>query len=46
MKQLIIILFFTMAILPQTRVEDINTFTLENGMKVIILEDHSIPNAS
>ena len=41
MKQLITILFFTITILPQTRVEDINTFTLENGMKIIVLEDHS-----
>ncbi len=46
MKQLLIIFFFTVTILPQTRVEDINTFTLENGMKIIVLEDHSIPNAN
>ena len=46
MKQLIIIFFFAEIILPQTRVEDINTFTLENGMKIIVLEDHSIPNAN
>jgi predicted Zn-dependent peptidase len=29
-----------------TKVEDIKTFTLKNGMKVIVLEDHSIPNAN
>ena len=46
MKQLIIIFFFAVTILPQTRVEDINTFTLENGMKIIVLEDHSIPNTN
>jgi predicted Zn-dependent peptidase len=46
MKQLIIIFFFSVTILPQTRVEDIQTFTLENGMKIIVLEDHSIPNAN
>ncbi|MEE9448480.1 MAG: hypothetical protein V3V72_00390 [Ignavibacteriaceae bacterium] len=35
-----------------TKVEDIQTtpgsgqaFTLENGMRIIVLEDHSIPNA-
>ena len=30
----------------QTTVEDIKSFTLENGMKIIVLEDHSIPNAN
>jgi len=29
-----------------TRVEDVSTFTLANGMKVIVLEDHSIPSAT
>ena len=29
-----------------TQVDDVATFTLSNGMKVIVLEDHSIPNAS
>ena len=46
MKQLIIIFFFAVTILPQTKVEDIQTFTLKNGMKIIVLEDHSIPNAN
>jgi len=56
MKKLIIILLFTVTILPQTNpsgqspagtgVEEIQAFTLENGMKVIVLEDHSIPNAN
>jgi len=26
--------------------EDVKTFTLENGMKFLVLEDHSIPNAN
>lgn len=30
----------------QTKLEDIKYFTLKNGMKVIVLEDHSIPNAN
>jgi len=29
-----------------TKVDDIQSFTLKNGMKVIVLEDHSIPNAN
>ncbi|WP_224999333.1 pitrilysin family protein [Cesiribacter sp. SM1] len=30
----------------QNKPEDVNTFTLDNGMKVLVLEDHSIPNAN
>lgn len=29
-----------------TKAEDVKTFTLDNGMKVLVLEDHSIPNAN
>ncbi len=29
-----------------TKVEDIASFTLKNGMKIMVLEDHSIPNAN
>ncbi len=29
-----------------TTAKDIQTFTLKNGMKVLVLEDHSIPNAN
>ncbi|CAG4992807.1 putative zinc protease [Dyadobacter sp. CECT 9275] len=30
----------------QTSPEDVKTFTLGNGMKFLVLEDHSIPNAN
>ena len=30
----------------QTRAGDVQRFTLDNGMKVLVLEDHSIPNAN
>jgi len=30
----------------QSKPEDVKTFTLANGMKFLILEDHSIPNAN
>ncbi|MCF0043458.1 M16 family metallopeptidase [Dyadobacter fanqingshengii] len=30
----------------QTKPEDVKTFTLENGMKFLVLEDKSIPNAN
>lgn len=30
----------------QTKAEDVKTFTLKNGLKVLVLEDNSIPNAN
>ena len=30
----------------QTKPEDVKTFTLKNGMKFLVLEDHSIPTAN
>ncbi|KAA0991669.1 M16 family metallopeptidase [Dyadobacter aurulentus] len=30
----------------QTKPEDVKTFALDNGMKFLVLEDHSIPNAN
>lgn len=32
--------------MAQTKPEDVRSFTLDNGMKVLVLEDHSIPNAN
>ena len=29
-----------------TNADDVQSFTLDNGMKVLVLEDHSIPNAN
>jgi len=46
MKKLILLFFFTISIFSQTKVEDIQTLTFDNGMKIIVLEDHSIPNAN
>ncbi len=40
------LLLVTTVISAQVKVEDIKTFTLKNGMKIILLEDHSIPNAA
>lgn len=45
--KLLCIIFLTAAfVLPQNKVEDVQTFTLNNGMQVIVLEDNSIPNAA
>ena len=46
MKYIFSFLIFTFICLGQTKVEDIQSVTLKNGMKIIVLEDHSIPNAN
>ena len=45
-KQLILLLFLTSMLSAQTRLEDVKTLTLKNGMKMIVVEDHSIPNVN
>lgn len=46
MKPIILLMLFTSLLSAQTKLEDVKTFTLKNGMKIIVLEDHSIPNAN
>ena len=47
MKRLLVVLLLcSSAALGQTEVEDVQSFTLDNGMKILVLEDHSIPNAN
>lgn len=46
MRTLCLLLLLSAMSLAQTKVGDISTFTLKNGMKIILLEDHSIPNAN
>jgi zinc protease len=46
MKKLIILFLFTISIFPQTSVDDIKSFTLKNGMKILVLENSAIPNAN
>ena len=43
---LILFIFIASLLSAQTKVEDVKTFTLKNGMKFFVLEDHSIPNAN
>jgi zinc protease len=40
------LLQFAIALHAQSKVDDVKSFTLSNGMKIIVLEDHSIPNAN
>jgi zinc protease len=46
MKKIITLLLFSITVFPQTNVDDVKSFTLENGMKVFVLEDNSIPNVA
>lgn len=48
MKRLItlLILFGSIPLFAQTKADDVKTFTLKNGMKFLVLEDGSIPNAN
>lgn len=46
MKLMALLLVFSSLLSAQVKVEDIKTFTLGNGMKIIVLEDHSIPMAN
>jgi zinc protease len=46
MKKIILFLLFTLPLFAQTKAEDVQSFTLANGMKVFVLEDNSIPNVA
>lgn len=46
MKKVILLLLFYIPLFSQTSVEDIKSFTLENGMRIYVLEDNSIPNVA
>jgi predicted Zn-dependent peptidase len=42
----IILLLFSSPLFAQVKADDVKTFTLKNGMKFLVLEDNSIPNAN
>jgi zinc protease len=48
MKKLLlpVMLFCSITLFAQNKASDVKTFTLKNGMKFLILEDQSIPNAN
>jgi predicted Zn-dependent peptidase len=48
MKKVLILLFFSFSVISyaQMKAEDVQTFTLKNGMKFLVVEDFSIPNAN
>lgn len=48
MKKIILPAFFLFAISlqAQMKADDVKTFTLKNGMKFLVVEDNSIPNAN
>lgn len=48
MKKLLCFLFlgFSIPLFAQIKADDVKTFTLKNGMKFLVMEDSSIPNAN
>jgi len=46
MKLILFLLISAVSIFPQIAAEDVQTITLENGMKILVLENSSIPNAN
>jgi predicted Zn-dependent peptidase len=47
MKRLLpLLLFLSTNVFAQNKADDVKTFTLKNGMKFLVLEDASIPNAN
>ncbi|HZH94578.1 MAG TPA: pitrilysin family protein [Flavisolibacter sp.] len=47
MKYVLLFSFFiTTQLAAQNKADDVKTFTLKNGMKFLVLEDNSIPNAN
>lgn len=46
MKKIFILILISITIQAQVKVEDIKSFTLKNGMKFFVYENHSIPNAN
>ena len=46
MKPIIIAILLFSSLLAQNKADDVKTFALKNGMQIIVLEDHSIPNVA
>lgn len=45
-KIVLLLLLLSSQLRSQITAEDVKTFTLKNGMKFLVLEDASIPNAN
>ena len=46
MKTLLVFLISAVSIFAQIKADDVQSFTLKNGMKILVLENSSIPNAN
>lgn len=46
MKYILIFVLSSFSLFAQIKPEDVKSFTLKNGMKIFVLEKHSIPNAN
>jgi predicted Zn-dependent peptidase len=45
-KQFFLFLIWSTTVVAQNKADDVKSFTLKNGMKLLVLEDASIPNAN
>jgi len=43
---IVVLTAFAISVQAATTKDDVKSFTLKNGMKIMVLEDHSIPNAN
>jgi predicted Zn-dependent peptidase len=46
MKLILILLISAVSLFAQVAADDVQSFTLENGMKILVLENSAIPNAN
>lgn len=46
MKFIIVFSLIISSLLGQNKADDVKTFSLKNGMQIMVLEDHSIPNVA
>src|SRR3972149_8565710 len=46
MRLSVLVLIISSFLFGQAKKEDVKTILLSNGMKILVLEDHSIPNAN
>lgn len=46
LRLIFLMIIFSSLVFGQTKLEDVQAFTLKNGLKFMVVEDHSIPNAN
>ena len=46
MKLILLLLISAVSLFAQVAADDVQSFTLKNGMKILVLENSAIPNAN